>query len=328
MPGRRLLLRSAIVPILAAVQPRVAAAAYPDRPIRVIVPFTAGGNTDLLARILASRMSERLGGSLVIENRAGAGGSVGAELVARATADGHTLLFGAGEPLTANPVLQARLSYDVERDFKPIGLVGILPMICQVGPRIPARTLGDFLAILRARPGEITIATPGNGSAAHLALELMMAATHVRVQHVPYRGGSAMVPDLISGTVDAAFVELPSALPLHRDGKARIIAVATPQRAPLIPDVPTFIESGLSGFTAGSYGGLVAPAATPPGVVAHLAAALLATLAEPEVQARIVELGAVMGSEEQRTPEGFAAFLRTELENARRAAGLPGLKPA
>jgi tripartite-type tricarboxylate transporter receptor subunit TctC len=137
-----------------------------------------------------------------------------------------------------------------------------------------------------------------------------------------------MVPDLISGTVDAAFVELPSALPLHRDGKARIIAIATPQRAPLIPDVPTFIESGLAGFTAGSYGGLVAPAATPPGVVAHLAAALLATLAEPEVQARIVELGAVMGSEDQRTPEGFAAFLRTELDNARRAAGLAGLKPA
>jgi tripartite-type tricarboxylate transporter receptor subunit TctC len=328
MPGRRLLLRGTIVPILAAVQPRVAAAAYPDRPIRVIVPFTAGGNTDLLARILASRMGERLGSSLVIENRAGAGGSVGAELVARATPDGYTLLFGAGGPLTANPVLQARLSYDVERDFKAIGLVGILPMICQVSPRIQARTLAEFLTLLRARPGEVTIATPGNGSAAHLALELMMAATNVRVQHVPYRGGSAMVPDLISGTVDAAFVELPSALPLHRDGKARIIAIATLQRAPLIPDVPTFIEAGLAGFTAGSYGGLVAPAATPPGVAAHLAAALLATLAEPEVQARIVELGAVMGSEAQRTPEGFAAFLRTELDNARRAADLAGLKPA
>ncbi|MGK7870272.1 Bug family tripartite tricarboxylate transporter substrate binding protein [Falsiroseomonas sp. E2-1-a20] len=189
------------------------------------------------------------------------------------------------------------------------------------------RTLAEFLTLLRARPGEVMFATPGNGSVAHLALELMMAAANVRVLHVPYRGDSAMVPDLISGTVVAGFVERPSALPLHRDGNARIIAISTPQRAPLVPDVPTFIESGLAGFTAGSFGGLVAPAATPAGVVAELSAAMRATLAEPEVQMRIVELGAVMGSEEQRTPDCFATFLRTELENARRAADLAGLRP-
>jgi tripartite-type tricarboxylate transporter receptor subunit TctC len=328
MTTRRILLRGAAAPILVAAIPRTAAAAFPDRPMRVIVPFTAGGNTDILARIVAARMSDRLGRPMVVENRAGAGGSVGAELVARAAPDGYTLLFGAGGPLTANPVLQANLPYDVERDFRPIGLVGILPMVCQVGPRISATTLTEFLAVLRARPDQVSIATPGSGSAAHLALELVMAGAKVRALHVPYRGGSAMVPDLVSGTVDAGFVELPSALPLHRDGKARIVAIATPERSPLLPEVETFIEAGLPGYTAGSYGGLLAPSGTPADIVASLHAALLATLAEPAVQARIVEVGAVLGSETQRTPDGFATFLREELANARRAAELAGLRPS
>lgn len=324
MWSRRLLLAAA--PALTLARP--AAAAYPDRPIRVIVPFAAGGNTDILARILTARMTERLGTPMVVENRAGAGGSVGAELVARATPDGYTLLFGAGGPLTANPVLQARLPYDVERDFKPIGLVGILPMVCQVTQRLPARSLTELLALMRARPGQVTVATPGNGSAAHLALELLMAGANVRASHVPYRGGSAMIPDLISGTVDAAMVELPSAYPLHRDNQAPIIAIATTERSPLMPQVQTFIEAGLPGYTAGSYGGLLAPSATPPEVIAALHAALFATLAEAAVTARIAEVGAIPATVAQRSPDGFAGFLRAELVNARRAAELAGLRPA
>jgi tripartite-type tricarboxylate transporter receptor subunit TctC len=323
MWSRRLLLAAA--PSLAL--PRAALAAWPERPIRVIVPFAAGGNTDILARILTARMAERLGVPLVIENRAGAGGSVGAELVARATPDGYTLLFGAGGPLTANPVLQARLPYDVERDFRPIGLVGILPMVCQVTARLPARSLPELLALMRARPGQVTVATPGNGSAAHLALELLMANAGVRASHVPYRGGSAMIPDLISGTVEAAMVELPSAYPLHRDNQAPIIAIATERRSPLMPQVGTFIEAGLPGFTAGSYGGLLAPSGAPPEVVAALHAALAATLSEAAVLSRIAEVGAIPSSEAQRSPDGFAAFLRQELANARRAAELAGLRP-
>ena len=323
MWSRLLLLAAA--PALSFARP--AAAAYPDRPIRVIVPFAAGGNTDILARILTARMSERLGTPMVVENRAGAGGSVGAEFVARATPDGYTLLFGAGGPLTANPVLQARLPYDVERDFRPIGLVGILPMVCQVTQRLPARSLTEFLTLMRARPGQITVATPGSGSAAHLALELLMAGADVRASHVPYRGGSAMIPDLISGTVDAAMVELPSAFPLHRDNQAPIIAIATTERSPLMPQVQTFIEAGLPGFTAGSYGGLLAPSAAAPEVIAALHAAVFATLAEPAVVARIAEIGAIPATETQRSPDGFAAFLRQELANARRAAELAGLRP-
>jgi len=324
MWSRRLLLAAA--PSLAIT--RKAAAAYPDRPIRVIVPFAAGGNTDILARILTARMAERLGTPMVIENRAGAGGSVGAELVARASPDGYTLLFGAGGPLTANPVLQARLPYDVERDFRPIGLVGILPMVCQITPRLAVRNLADLLGMMRARPGLVTVATPGNGSAAHLTLELLMANANIRASHVPYRGGSAMIPDLISGAVEVALVELPSALPLHRDNQAPIIAIAAQERSALLPNVGTFIEAGLPGFTAGSYGGLLAPSAASPEVITALQTALSATLAEPAVLSRIAEVGAIPSIEVQRTPEGFSAFLRQELSNARRAAELAGLRPA
>ena len=327
MTSRRLLLRSAAAAPLISASGR-ARAAYPDKPIRVIVPFAAGGNTDILGRILTQRMAERLGQPMVVENRTGAGGSVGAEMVARAAPDGYTLLFGAGGPLTANPVLMARIPYDVERDFMPVGLVGILPMVCQVSTKVPVRNMTEFVALLRARPGEISIATPGQGSAGHLALELILAAAQVRAQHVPYRGGSAMIPDLISGTVDAAFVELPSALPLHRDRQAPIIAIATPEPFPLLRGVQTFDQAGFPGFTAGSYGGLLAPARTPAEVFGALQTAFAATMAEPAVISRVAEVGAIPGSAEQQSPAGFAAFLRQELEKARRAAQLAGLQPS
>ncbi len=324
MLSRRLLLAAPALAVL----PRPALAAYPDRPIRLVVPFAAGGNTDILARLLATPMADRLGRPIVVENRTGAGGSIGADLVAKAAPDGYTLLFGAGGPLTANPVLQANIPYDVQRDFSPIGLVGILPMICQVSARTPARSLTELLALMRARPGQVTVATPGSGSAAHLALELVMAGANVRATHVPYRGGSAMIPDLINGTVDAGMVELPSALPQHRDGTAPIVALAATERSPLLPGVQTFIEAGLPGFTAGSYGGLLAPAGVPAEVTATLSRAFLATLQEPALLSRIAEVGAVPSAPGQRTPEGFAAFLAQELENARRAAQLAGLRPS
>ena len=326
MISRRLLLGAA-APLAAASFIR-SAMAFPDRPMRMIVPFAAGGNTDVLARLVAGPMAERLGRPIVIENRAGAGGSLGAELVARAPADGYTLLFGAGGPLTANPVLQANIPYDVERDFRPIGLVGILPMICQVTARLPVRNLTELIALMRQRDGALTVATPGTGSAAHLAWELLLAGAGVKVTHVPYRGGSAMIPDLISGTVDAGMVELPSALPLHQEGKAPIIAIATEARSAHLPGVQTFIEAGLPNFTAGSYGGLLAPAATPAEVIGKLHAALTATLDDAAIQARIGEVGAILASPGQRTPDGFAQFLRNELANARRAARLAGLSPS
>ena len=328
MITRRLLMGAAASSAALSLTRPAFASTYPERSIRLIVPFAAGGNTDILARLVATPMSERLARPIVIENRTGAGGSVGAELVARAAPDGYTLLFGAGGPLTANPVLQPNITYDVERDFQPIGLVGILPMICQVPARNPARTLTDLIAQMRARDGALTVATPGSGSAAHLALELLMASAGVRATHVPYRGGSAMIPDLISGVVDAGMVELPSALPLHRDGVAPIVAIATRERSAHLPGVQTFIEAGLAGFTAGSYGGLLAPAGVPAAVTAALHDALGVALSQSSVQARIAEVGAIPAASEHRTPDGFAGFLRQELANARRAAELAGLRPS
>jgi tripartite-type tricarboxylate transporter receptor subunit TctC len=201
-------------------------------------------------------------------------------------------------------------------------------MICQVTARLPARSLTELIALMRQRDGALTVATPGSGSAAHLALELLMAGANVRATHVPYRGGSAMVADLISGTVDAGMVELPSALPLHQDGKAPIIAIATQARSARLPGVQTFIEAGLPNFTAGSYGGVLAPAATPAEIIAKLHAALAAVLDEAATQSRINEVGAILSSPEQRTPDGFARFLSDELANARRAARLAGLSPS
>jgi tripartite-type tricarboxylate transporter receptor subunit TctC len=209
-----------------------------------------------------------------------------------------------------------------------VALLATVPVIVVVRPESPFRSIADIIAAARARGAGISYASFGIATPPHLIGERIGLEAGRRMTHVPYRGGAAMVPDLLSGGVDAGFVELPSALPMHRDNTARIVAVATPERSSHIPGVQTFIEAGLPGFTAGSYGGLLAPAATPPDVVATLQVAFLATLAEAEVQSRIIEVGAVLSSAAQRTPEGFAEFLAVELVNARRAAALAGLRPA
>jgi tripartite-type tricarboxylate transporter receptor subunit TctC len=314
-------------PGLALLRPLPARAAWPERPIRVIVPFTAGGNTDVMARLVAEPMTARLGRPLVVENRPGGGGTIGAEAVARAQPDGYTVLLGSGGTLTANPVLQARLPYDAERDFRPVGLIGKVPLVLVAGPRLRQEDWPAVQAAARAQPGGIAIASPGTGSVGHLALELLMQATGARFTHVPYRGGGALVPDLIAGNVDAAILELTTALPLHQDGKARILAVAATARWPQLPGIPSFIEAGVPGFTATSYGGMMLPARTPDDVAGVLQTALAATLAEPAVQARLASLGAVAASGAEVTPAGFSEFLREELARARHAAELAGLKP-
>ncbi len=320
---RGTMMAAAGTPVLAG----QALAAWPDRPIRLIVPFAAGGNVDVMARCVAEPMSARLGKPVTIDNRAGGGGSIGAEMAARAQPDGYTLLAGSGGTLVANPVLQARLSYDAERDFQPIGLIGRVPVVLSVGPRERSRDWPEFLARAKAEPGSVTVATGGIGSTAHLALELLNLATGAQLSHVPYRGGGSLVADLLAGNFDAALFELTTALPLHQERRARIVAVAAEQRAIQLPDVPTFIELGVADFTSTSFGGLLAPARTPPEVTEQLHAALIAALADPTVQARLVSLGATPASGPDATAAGFAAFLHEELSRARRAAELAGLKP-
>lgn len=304
-----------------------ALAAWPDRPIRLIVPFAAGGNVDVMARCVAEPMSARLGRPVTVDNRAGGGGAIGAEAAARAQPDGYTLFAGSGGTLVANPVLQARLAYDAEKDFRPIGLIGRVPVVLSLGPKERSAGWPEFLARAKAEPDRVTVATGGVGSTAHLALELLNLATGARFSHVPYRGGGSLVADLLAGNFDAALFELTTALPLHQERQARVVAVAAEQRAVQLPGIPTFIELGVPGFTSTSFGGLLAPARTPAEVTETLQAALVAALAEPSVRTRLESLGATAASGPDATPAGFAAFLREELSRARRAAELAGLKP-
>ncbi|MCO6417512.1 tripartite tricarboxylate transporter substrate binding protein [Siccirubricoccus sp. KC 17139] len=328
MPTRRSLL--ATLPALGAALPaaaRAQAAWVPDRPLRIVLPFAAGGNTDVMARVVAEPMGARLGKPVVVVARPGGGGTIGTEVVARAAPDGTTLLLGSGGTMVANPVLQAHLPYDAEKDFRPIGLIATVPLGLVVGPRQRAEGWPAMAAAAKAAPGSISVATPGNGSVAHLALELLQRGAGVQLTHVPYRGGGALVPDLLGGTVDASLLELTTALPLHQSGQARLLAVASPQRAALLPEVPSFQELGVEGFTALSFGGLLLPVRTPDPVAAALLQALQGALADLAVQSRLATLGATIASAEQQTPAGFGAFLAAERARARQAAELAGLKP-
>ncbi len=323
MATRRALLGAATLPLL----PRPALAAWPERSIRVIVPFAAGGNTDVVTRTLTAPMAEMLGKPIVIENRAGGGGSLGADLAAHAAPDGYTLLAGSGGSLTANPVMQANLPYDTLRDFAPIGLVAKVPIVLVLAPRMTQRSWPEVLATAKANAGGTTIASPATGSTAHFALELLNHATGAGLVHVPYRGGGSLVADLIAGNFDGALLELSTALPLHQEGKARIVAVAAERRVAQVPDVPSFIEAGVAGFTSTSFTSLLAPARTPPEVIASLREVMLRALAMPAVAQRLAGLGATPATAEEATPAGLTAYLVAELERYRQAARLAGLSP-
>ena len=313
--------------LLAAGKAR-AQAAWPDRPIRVIVPFAAGGNADIIGRVLQPRLQERLGQPVVVENRPGAGGSIGAEAVARARPDGYTLLIGSNGPLSVNPVVQARLPYDAAKDFAPIAMAMQVPHCLVVQANAPYRTVAEVVAASRAAGGEgIGIGTAGVASATHLSLESFKAATGARLLHIPYRGGGAAVPDFIAGNLPMLFTEFSTALPLQRDGKARIIAVASAARLPALPDVPTMIEQGVADFTAGSYVGLLATAGTPPEAMRALGAAMAAIVAEPEFRSRMQGMGGEAASGALATPEGFATFIATDLTRSRAAARAADIKP-
>lgn len=301
-----------------------ALAAFPERPVRLVVPYAAGGNADVVARLLGPGMQQRLGQPVVAENRVGGGGTLGAELVAHARADGHTLLVGSNGPLSVNPVLQA-LPYDPLRDFTPIAMASRVPLTLTVGRALPAATLAEFVALAKARPGGLSVGSTGVGSGTHLTLARLAHATGAPLVHVPFRGGGALGADVIAGTVDGVVLELNTALGLAQNGQARILAVAAERRAAAAPAVPTMIEAGLAGFTAASFVGLVAPNATPADVLATLRAAMIGALESAEVKTRILEGGGEPSGPGERDAAGFGAFLRAELTRTREAAALAGL---
>jgi tripartite-type tricarboxylate transporter receptor subunit TctC len=300
------------------------AVGYPDRAIKLVVPFSAGGNADLVGRVLGAQMAQTLGQALVIDNRAGAGGGVGAEAVARSAPDGYTLLIGTNGPLTVNPLLQSKPRYDVFKDFSPIALAGLVPHALVVPQALPAKTLPELLTMARQKP--ISVATAGIGSATHLTLERLNAQAGIKLQHIPYRGGNSPIGDLIGGTLDAAVMELSAALPLHLSGKARVLAIAAVQRSRLLPDVHTFAEDGVKDFVASSYVGLLAPVHTPADVIARLQTAAAEALSQASVLAKLNPLGFEAATPAQQTPAGFASLLKSEYERAAQIIKSAGIK--
>src|SRR5580704_3655675 len=301
---RTLILALGVAPTLL---PRAAFAAYPDHPIRMIVPFAAGGNADIVARVVGERMAAALEQPVVIDNRAGAGGSIGAEAVARAEPDGYMWLVGSNGPLTVNPFVQAKLGYDPLKDFAPVALTSYVPHAIILSNNVAAKTLADL--IVMSKKEQISIATSGVGSATHMTLERFKAQTGANVVHVPYRSGGALMPDLIGGSIQAAMTEFSTALPLHKGNQAHIVAVASAKRSALAPDIATFIEGGVKDFTASSYIGILAPAGTPPAIVAQLHKAIVDGLTGGPAPDRLRAMGSEIATSEQMTPVGFTAFI-------------------
>jgi tripartite-type tricarboxylate transporter receptor subunit TctC len=296
---------------------------WPTRPLRLIVPFAPGGSVDLAARLLAEPLGARLGQSVVVENRSGAGGAIGAEAVAKSAPDGLTLLWGSSGVLSIATALRGRLPYDPARDFAPVSLVlrawhGLLAT-----PRLGALDLPAILAQARARPGALNIASGGTGSATHLLAERLKLVAGVDLVHVPYRGSGAVYPDLAAGLVHLVFESLPVALAQSRGDAARLVAVSAPDRTPLAPAVPTLVESGLAGFVTSAWFGLLVPAATPEPIRVRLLEAVRAVGAEPEFRRRAVEAGMEVVASD---PGAFAELLATETRDWAEVGARTGLR--
>ena len=322
---RRYVLATLSLAPAAALLPRAAYAAYPDRPIHLVVPFAPGGNADVVGRVVAEQISKAVGQPVVVDNRGGAGGSIGAEQVARAAPDGYMLLVGSNGPLTVNPFIQAKLGYDPLRDFAPVALTSYVPHAIVLNPGVPAKTIAELIALSKTQP--VNIATSGVGSATHMTLERFKAQTGANLTHVPYKSGGQLLPDLLSGAIQAAMTEFSIALPFHKSGKARIIAIAAAKRSALAPEIPTFIEGGVKDFTAASFIGVVAPAKTPPEVIAQLQKAIAQGLASGPAPDKLRGMGSEIATAEEMTPDGFARFIRSDYERMREAAKLAGIVP-
>ncbi len=283
---------------------------YPRKAIRLIVPFAPGGGNDTVARAIAQSAGASLGQPMVVDNRAGAGGILGAELAAKSAPDGYKLFLGGVGSHAVNPNLHARLPYDPVKDFAPITLIASAPSVLVVHPSVPARTLAEFTALAKASPGRINYASNGNGSSAQLAAVLYESMAGVQMVHVPYKGLAPALGDLLGGEVQAMFSSVVAIVPNIKAGRLRALAVTGKRRAAALPEVPTLDESGVPGYEAGSWYGILAPAGTPQAIVAKLHAAIVHALAQPEVRERLVSEGAeVIGS----TPEAFAAHITAEL---------------
>jgi tripartite-type tricarboxylate transporter receptor subunit TctC len=282
---------------------------YPSKPIRVVVPFPPGGGTDIVARMLTQKMAETLGASFVIDNRSGAGGTIGTEIVARSAPDGYTLAMVSGSH-SINPSLYKKLPYDAVKDFSPISLVVSGPGILVVHPSLPTRNVKELIALAKSKPGQLNYASAGNGTPPHLAAELFKLMAGLDIIHVPYKGNTQAFPDLISGQVLMSFPTIPSAIPHVRAGRLRALAVTSRLRSHTVPDIPTIAESGLSGYEASSWYGLLAPAGTPAAIVARLRQEVAKTLQLADIWEKVSSQGLDPVGD---TPEEFTAVIQAEI---------------
>lgn len=287
-----------------------AQATYPNRPVRIIVPFAAGGTTDIFARFVADRLSQSLGQQFVVENRGGAGGNIGADAVAKAPPDGYTLVMGTVGTHAINASLYPKMPYDSLTDFEPVAYVAGVPNLMVVNPKnVKATSVKEFIAEAKAVPRKFNMASSGNGTSIHLSGELFKQLTGVEMPHVPYRGSGPAINDLVGGQVDVMFDNLPSSIEQAKSGNLRALAVTSAARSPALPDVPTLAESGLPGFEATSWFALFTPKGTPPEIVAKLNAETRKALATPDLQKRFAELG---GEIKPMSPDELMAFVRAE----------------
>ena len=295
---------------------------YPTRPIRLVVPFPPGGGTDTMARAIAPKISEILGQQIVPENRGGAGANIGAEVAAKSAPDGYTLML-ATITNAIGATLYTRLNYDLVRDFSTITRLATTPHILVVHPSVPVKTVKEFTAFAKARPGQLTYSSSGAGSAAHLAGELFSSLTGTKMVHVPYKGGGPSMIALVGGEVSVCFATMPSAVGYVRAGRLRGIAVTTDKRSPAMPDLPTIAETGVKGYEAGSWYGLSAPAGTPRDIINRLHAATIKVMALPEINERLAKAGFEVVTS---TPEEFAAFTKSEIQKWGKLVKATGLK--
>jgi tripartite-type tricarboxylate transporter receptor subunit TctC len=296
--------------LLAGASLSFAAQPYPAKVIRYVVPFPAGGPLDIVARALGQELNRSWGQPVIVDNRPGAGGNIGAELVARSPADGYTILMGAVSTHAINVTLYRKLPYDPVKDFAPVTLITSVPNVLVVHPAVPARNVRELIALAKSQPGQLNFASGSTGSAGHLAGELFKTMAGVDMAHIPYKGAAPAVVDLIAGHVSLMFDNLASALPNIKGNRVRALAVTTLRRSPFLPEVPTVSEAGLRGFDVGTWFGVFAPAGTPPDIVNKLNAEIARILRTPGMKERLAGLGA---EPQPDTPAEFAALVRSEI---------------
>ena len=290
---------------------------FPNKPVRIVVPWPPSGNVDITARTLAPAFSEALGQQVIIENRAGAGGTIGTAAVVKSPADGYTLLLGSSGTVTSGPAVFKNLAYDPLRDLVAIGPIQSVPIVLTAAPKTPVSTFQEFVALANAKPGGVSVASAGSGSSNHLALELLMRTANLKLLHVPYKGSGPAITDLLGSQVEAMMDQLTASIGHIREGRIKPLAISSPKRSPLLPNVPTFDESGVKGYEAATFTGIFAPAGVSPDVVQKLSSALKKAMSNEGVRERYRGMGVEimdMGQAE------FAAYVRTDFEKWKRVA--------